>query len=1391
MKKKLKLLLLLSIIVSINYYYNPLFTQKKGREFSVSTLRKKHSNYLQNSPFKKTLKLSKSERKAIQLPPNKYYEREWELTMNPATGKPEPHKVFEIQKKRNKNPYFKNLSSKTPGDGSIGNDWSDRGPNNVGGRTRVILFDPNDLTNKRVFAGGVSGGLWINNDITDSNSTWAQVSGVPSNMNISCITVDPRNSLIWYIGTGEQYTYGAAVGNGVYKTTDGGTNWIQISVQVSGGGTSNVPKGAYFINDILAWDNGILTEVFIGVGTHIYGDASNPTNWLGFFNSGLYKTSNGGTSWNRIEPPNMPKGTYNYIPNDFEVDSNNTIWMGTIKTQGTNMGGGKIFKSVDGISWVEVVTLPNSNRVELAITSTANKLYALTEGTTSDGPHIFSTNNGFSSYSEVSKPNDADDGITANDFTRGQAFYDLVIEVDPSNDAIVYVGGIDLFRSSDSGSSWSQISKWANNNNLSSLNCSLVHADQHVFTFKPDNYNQAVIGCDGGVYYASDLSAASSSDVFTAMNTDYNVTQFYYGGYGQNTGNEIIIAGAQDNGSQFVNGASSGLNSSTDIYGGDGAFSTIDKDGDYLIVSYIYNNHHYYNLNPTFNYSGYSIDNGDSEGDFINQAGLDHTLNILYSNGSNGSPTINRYILGSNSAAKTNLSHSLLTSYPTALQVSPFTTDKTILLVGLEDGKLIKVSNANSINNSLICWEEITGSSFVGSISDIEFGETESDIFVTFHNYGVSNIWYSSNGGKSWVDKEGDLQDMPIKSILQNPLAKNEVIIGTELGIWVSKNFNESNPAWSSSYNGMRDVKVVDLDLRTSDNSVLATTFGRGFFTGQFDATTNSTFTISTQNSIVNTCLSLSSAIFNMEYKPLGGYSTNTTFSVSGIPSGASYTLSSNFFSSSNTSFDLTINDINTIAKGEYIITITGIGSSTVSKELLLIVKDDVSTITTVSPTNGLNQIDINNVNLVWNADSEATSYDLEIATDAGFNSIIESINTCNTYYSLTSTLNLNTVYYWRVRGKTNCSTGDYSITQNFITNPETDCTSETISFSNNTSTVINDGAESTSIININSGNSFSVKKVNVSIEITHSYVGDLLISLESPNSEIILFNYNCSDEINIDISFDDNAATNVVCGSSPLSGTYKATNLLSTFINENSVGDWTLKVWDGYSGDTGTLNSWTLDFEYDNCTTQTITNSTFLNNPIIAGASIPYILQQSETEASSSGSQPNEQIYMVTQSPSIGTITLNDINIDLGGTFSQDDINTGNVKYINSSPVNNLDSFIVDITNTTNGFLPNQQVNLTIDASSLSIDYQFFKKTGTTVYPTISNGEFFIASNASLGLTSIDLYSINGQKVFSDRLNINKGVAAKISVFGLSSGVYILKIKTETISGSKKLIIR
>ncbi|MBL4907727.1 MAG: T9SS type A sorting domain-containing protein [Sneathiella sp.] len=344
------------------------------------------------------------------------------------------------------------------------------------------------------------------------------------------------------------------------------------------------------------------------------------------------------------------------------------------------------------------------------------------------------------------------------------------------------------------------------------------------------------------------MTAAASNTVgaILEINKDYNTVQFYYGAIDDIDGGDgdDIGGGTQDNGSQFTIDASAGANNYFDPITGDGGYTEIDASDGYAIATLPRNTSKYISYPALIPFSGVTITtpgpSATPNGNFINEAELDKNLDILFSNGSAGATLrierVAEFLPGGAPQVNTFLTDAKLTSSPTAFKVSPFTAGSTTLFVGLLDGKLLRIDTADGTPT----WNVINGAGFIGSISDIEFGANEAEIFVTMHNYDVTSIWHTSNAADvtpTWSSKEGNLADMPVKCILQNPLVPAEVIIGTQIGVWATTDFTAVSPVWVQSNNGMSDVPVLDLDLRSSDNVILASTFGRGMFTSTF--TTN------------------------------------------------------------------------------------------------------------------------------------------------------------------------------------------------------------------------------------------------------------------------------------------------------------------------------------------------------------------------------------------------------------------------------------------------------------------------------------------------------------------------------------------------------------------------
>jgi hypothetical protein len=178
------------------------------------TSREEFNEFIMNHPFMVREKLTKEEIKKIPKRdrPDLAWEQDFLTTLDPSTGKPEKSRLFPtldvIDQMKSA------LTPAVPGS-STTSAWAERGPNNVAGRTRALVWDPNDATGKKVWAGGVTGGLWYNNDITSTSSQWQSVNDFWDNIAITCIAFDPINSQIMYVGTGEGFGASASRGAGI------------------------------------------------------------------------------------------------------------------------------------------------------------------------------------------------------------------------------------------------------------------------------------------------------------------------------------------------------------------------------------------------------------------------------------------------------------------------------------------------------------------------------------------------------------------------------------------------------------------------------------------------------------------------------------------------------------------------------------------------------------------------------------------------------------------------------------------------------------------------------------------------------------------------------------------------------------------------------------------------------------------------------------------------------------------------------------------------------------------------------------------------------------------------------------------------------------------------
>ena len=242
--------------------------------------RQAYEQFLNEHPFNTSKKLTVEEIKGLEKAdrPDLAYQQNYLATIDPATGTVPSERLmsayYYAEHKRNQNTTGNQNGAYGPITSPTAISWEERGPSNIGGRTRAVMFDPNDGTNKKVFAGGVGGGLWYTTDITNSGASWTKVNDLMDNLAITTLAYDPTGTDTLFAGTGEgYYNLDAIRGAGIFKSTDAGATWTQLAA------TNN--SNFYYVQKVIVHPT--------------TGDIYAATR-----NNGIMRSQNGGTSWSKV-----------------------------------------------------------------------------------------------------------------------------------------------------------------------------------------------------------------------------------------------------------------------------------------------------------------------------------------------------------------------------------------------------------------------------------------------------------------------------------------------------------------------------------------------------------------------------------------------------------------------------------------------------------------------------------------------------------------------------------------------------------------------------------------------------------------------------------------------------------------------------------------------------------------------------------------------------------------------------------------------------------------------------------------------------------------------------------------------------------------------------------
>ncbi|MGH9835711.1 MAG: hypothetical protein ACRD9Y_22050, partial [Blastocatellia bacterium] len=753
--------------------------------------------------------------------------------------------------------------------------WTPLGPGNIGGRTRALLINPQDAN--LMYAAGVSGGVW---KTTNGGQSWAPISDLIGNINVSSMVMEPGNPNVVYVGSGEGVivaevdTIGDFRGAGIFKTTDGGANWTRLE------GTRN--ENFFYVNDLIVSPND-KNRIYAATRT------------------GVWRSPDGGGSWTRVlQPQNddgdlVTGGCLDLVirtdrQTDFILASCGTFEPATIYRNTDAAGSG---------NWESVLTQPGMGRASLAIAPSNQEIVYALASSIEFGPYelglhaVFRSASGGAANSWTtqvsnSDPNKLNTLLLSNPFIAtltncqldlsdsilSQGWYDNVIAVDPLDPDRVWAGGVDLFRSDDGGRNWGVASYWWIEDPGFNAPSPYAHADQHTIVFHPQ-YNGAsnqtmFVGNDGGLFRTDNARAAVATGNtatcrgentgvrWRTINNNYGVTQFYYGAVSPD--GKTYFGGTQDNGT-LLGTDSQGANAWKSIFGGDGGYAAADFANpntlyaSSVFISFVKST----DGGNTFGDATFGINDG---GMFITPFAMDPSdPRRLWTGGDFIWRTLNGAAQWTRASAIT-----AGVAQVSAIAIAP--TDSNRALVGMADGYIHRNSSALT-TTATTSWPSIQPRR--GWVSSLAFDPNNKDIaYATYSTFTGNHVWRSTDGGASWnpIDGSGNgaLPDVPVHSIVVDPSNTARLYIGTDVGVFVS---TDGGANWAIETTGFPNVITESLQLQIANGvtQVYAFTHGRGVWRAVIN---NSGCNYGLQPATVNASAAASNGTINVTAQPGG-----------------------------------------------------------------------------------------------------------------------------------------------------------------------------------------------------------------------------------------------------------------------------------------------------------------------------------------------------------------------------------------------------------------------------------------------------------------------------------------------------------------------------------------